>query len=191
MMQENLSNEEKGLYILSRRIVKKNIIITSVWSAICLFMWITSIILFPFDKLISISVFILIVLLLPLRMLKVDKVLFDSSYRATVTDVDYITENNTVLVISFRTIRDNSDIVKAKVTCIREDGKKEVLIFEERKVMENDIYYKPGDTVLKLKGLKFPIKLPIDPRSRMLCPKCGSWVHPGACECGYCRSYWN
>ena len=190
-MQDNVSKEEKALCALSQRIVRKNVIITSVWSAICLSLWITSIILFPLDKLISISVFILIVLLLPLKLLKVDKVLLDSTYRATVIGTDYITESNTVLVISFRTVRDNSDIVKAKITCKREDGKEKVFIFDERKVMENDIYYKPGDTILKLKGLKYPVKLPIDESSKMLCPKCGSWVYPDIGECGYCRSYWN
>ena len=190
-MQDNISPEEKALYALSERILKKNVIITAVWSVICLSLWILSIILFPFQMLISISVFFLIVLFLPLRLLKIDKVLLDSTYRATVTDIDYITESNTVLVISFRTIRDNSDIVKAKITCKRDDGKTEVLIFEERKIMENDIYYKPGDTILKFKGLKFPVKLPIDKSRKMICPKCGSWVYPDIGECGYCRSYWN
>ncbi len=56
-------------------------------------------------------------------------------------------------------------------------------------VTRNDkLYYAPDDRVLKMRAMKYPVKCPIDPNERIVCPKCGSEMKAGRRYCPLCRT---
>ena len=134
------------------------------------------------------SVFVLVLLSLPFLLFGVHKTLFGKSYYADVTDTRYDQRMKNVGALSTRREFADAEIEVAVIT-LKTDEKETIrLEFSEESVKANSIYYKTGDRIMKIKGLKFPIKCPLDSVDRILCPKCGNFMKEGKIRCGYCKT---
>lgn len=80
------------------------------------------------------------------------------------------------------------EVSTADVVFDGDHGERLCVTYKERSVLANEIYYKPGDRVLVLRGLKYPVKYPIPDDAEYLCPVCGNFIKPARRRCPWCKA---
>ncbi len=180
--------EERKLRALGRRKLIKAWILTILWYAAVMGGW--AYITVRFNRSITHpgSFIFLFLLALPIYPLKIYRVLFAKSFYATVGEVKF--SEAVKLVVGRVTIRQarNLEYEIVSVTFHGDNGEKQTITYKEANVRADNCYYKFGDRVLVLPGLKYPVKVPIPEKERMLCPVCGVFMKKGERRCSWCKA---
>lgn len=180
--------QDARLRALGKRQQIRMAVLVALWSVALIGVWIYYILSTGRSLIDFTTVFVAVLLALPFLLFGAHKTLFGKSYYADVTDARYAQRMKNVGALGTRREFAEAEIEVAVVT-LKTDEKETIrLEFSEESVKANSIYYKPGDRVLKINGLKFPVKYPLDSADRILCPKCGNFMKEGKTRCGYCRT---
>jgi len=133
------------------------------------------------------ATFVILLLILPFWPFGLLKKLIGTTYYAEVTGVRYAQQRKNSIFLPSRTEARNAEIEVAVVTLKTDSGDIKQLVFTEDGLFKKEMYYKPGDRVLKIHGLKFPIKCPLPEDEPTVCPRCGNFIRPEQDRCGWCR----
>ena len=76
-----------------------------------------------------------------------------------------------------------------RLTLTADDGRRETIDLPEDNVHveKRETYYREGDRVYRVHGLRYPVRCPLAPDAPLLCPRCGRLLAPGRRECKPCR----
>ncbi|MBP3368307.1 MAG: hypothetical protein J6L71_02625 [Clostridia bacterium] len=78
----------------------------------------------------------------------------------------------------------------AEIVVMGDSGKSFATKYKKGSILHDEIFYKPGDRVFVVRGLKYPIKCPIPKDEEYICPSCGNFVHAGRRRCSWCKTDW-
>ncbi|MBE6560728.1 MAG: hypothetical protein E7662_06355 [Ruminococcaceae bacterium] len=179
---------EAQLKSLGERRRLRTAIITALWSAAVIGVWIGFLLYSKRSVIDFTTVFVLILLALPFLLFGAHKTLFGKSYYATVTDARYAQRMKNMGTGGTRKEFREAEIEVAVITLKTDTGETVRMEFPEDSVRDKEIYYKSGDRVMKINGLKFPVKCPLDCVERILCPRCGHFMKTGLRSCGWCKT---
>ena len=180
--------QDARLRALGKRQQVRMAVLVALWSAALIGVWLWYIISSGRSLIDFTTVLVLVMLALPFLLFGAHKTLFGKSYYADVTAARYAQRMKNVGALGTRREFADAEIEVAVVTLKTDEKETIQLEFPEESVKANSIYYKPGDRVLKINGLKYPVKYPLDSVERILCPKCGSFMKEGKTRCGYCKT---
>ena len=126
--------------------------------------------------------------ILPFYPLKVHKLLRTRTFYGKVESAKYSSQYKTTTgPITWNQAKE-LEFLTADVVFKGNHGEKFVVTYKESSVLSKDIYYKQDDRVLVIRGLKYPVKLPIPDDAEYICPVCGNFIKPGEKRCQWCRS---
>ncbi len=129
--------------------------------------------------------------ILPFYPFRVHRTLFSKSFYANVGAVKYADDLKLVqgaVMRGGRTIARAYEREVLSVTFHGDNGDKITVLYNEHNVRADGGYYKFGDRVLVLKGLKYPVKVPLPEDERMICPVCGLFIPKGERHCSWCNA---
>ena len=125
---------------------------------------------------------------LPFYPLRVQNTLCGKTFYANVVSAKYSSTYKALTgPMTWKQMRE-MEVSTADVVFDGDHGERLRVTYKERSVLANEIYYKPGDRVLVLRGLKYPVKCPIPDDAEYLCPVCGNFIKPGRRRCQWCRA---
>ncbi len=181
--------EERTLFALSKRKVIKTWVLTLLWLAAVAGLWVYITVAMNRPVTHPGSFVFLLLLMLPFYPLRAHQVMFGKSFYATVGTADFVVKTKGAAgPTTFRQMTKLEYIAYA-VTFYGEHGERKTVVYKEGSVHAKDGYYKQGDRVLVLAGLKFPVKCPMPTGSeKMLCPACGHELKEGQRHCGWCKA---
>ncbi len=174
--------EERKLKALCKRRLIKVWALALLWYGVVLGGWAYMIFAMnrPFNHP---SSFIYVLLLaLPVYPFKIHRKLFGKCFYANVGTVTF-SESVKVVTgpITIRQAR-TLEYEVVTVTFLGDNGEKRVIPYKEHNIRANDCYYKFGDRVYVLHGLKFPVKVPMPEEKEMACPVCGIFLKDDAAD---------
>ena len=125
---------------------------------------------------------------LPFYPLRVQNTLCGKTFYANVVSAKYSSTYKALTgPMTWKQMRE-MEVSTADVVFDGDHGERLRNTYKERSVLANEIYYKPGDRVLVLRGLKYPVKYPIPDNAEYLCPVCGNFIKPGRRRCPWCKA---
>lgn len=125
---------------------------------------------------------------LPFFPFKVQSILMTKTFYATVASAKFSSKYKTVTGPMTWTQTKELEVLAAEVLFKGDNGEKYTVTYKEASVLANDIYYKQGDRVLVIRGLKYPVKYPIPDTEEYICPVCGNFIKVGKKSCGWCKA---
>jgi len=178
--------EERKLRALCRRKLIKAWALLALWYAAVMGGWGYMTVTMNRPMLGADTFVYLILLALPFfRPFRVHRILFAKTFYANVGQVKY-TED--LKVVQGAVMRRGRTVARAyerevvSVTFHGDNGERETIVYNEHNVRGDNCYYKYGDRVLVLKGLRYPVKVPLPETEKMLCPVCGIFLKDDAAD---------
>lgn len=126
--------------------------------------------------------------LLPFYPFRVHKILFTRTFYGKVETAKFQNKFKTTTGPVTWNQAKELEILAAEVVFKGDKGEKYAVVYKENSVLSNEIYYKPRERVLVIKGLKYPVKYPIPDDAEYICPVCGNFIKPGKRLCGWCKA---
>ena len=146
---------EKQYRELSRRQVRKKAVPALVWILLDLVCWILYVVLSGKSLTHPSAIFFTILLVLPFYPFRIHLLLWQETFYGTIADLRYER-----MMVTDWTSKTNRRFKDAFVLYIRTDeGITEKQCFIHNDDIKKCAYYKKDDRVLKLKGVKFPVKV--------------------------------
>ncbi len=182
------TREERKLKALAKRKLIKAWVLTVLWYAAVIAGWAATVFYMRRPVTHPGSFIFMLMLVLPFYPLKAHTVLFGKTFYANVCDVRFGTV--TKAAGGFLTIKQAKNLEREAlfVTFNGDKGERKTVIYKEENIMMSGGYYKIGDRVLVLQGLKYPVKVPLPEDGKMLCPVCGMFTKEGKRKCGWCNA---
>lgn len=126
----------------------------------------------------------LILCVLPFFPFSASSVLFSKTFYAAVEDRSDYTQFQK---LKEARVSGRPETVEAlSVTFLRDDGRKFSLSFPKKADVMDGIHYEKGDRVIFVRGLKYPLELPLTDERERTCPRCGRTIGVGESRCGRC-----
>ncbi len=188
-MKEHLSPEtERKLISLGNRKYFRALFLTVGWIMLMIVLWIITALKWN-RSFTSPSNFVYPVLcVLPFFPFKVYKILMTKTFYGNVASAKFSNAYKTTTgPITWNQAKE-LDILTADVVFMGENGAKFAVTYKEESVLAHELYYKQGDRVLVIRGLKYPVKVPIPETEEHICPVCGNFIKVGKKRCQWCKS---
>lgn len=190
-MKERLDKRtEDKLIQIGRRKYIRAIVLTALWFVLVIFAWI-----YLTDKfnrsLTEPSSFVYpLLLVLPFYPFRVYEIFKTKTFYGEITTAKY--GRRVRATGDFMTWKQANSMEEqfAEIVVMGDSGKSFTTKLTKGSILHDEIFYKPGDRVLVVRGLKYPIKCPIPKDEEYICPSCGNFVHAGRCSCSWCKSDW-
>ena len=161
--------------------------LTLLWFVVVIMGWIMLSSLFNRSTWSPSTMLTLILLVFPFWPCKAYRVLFAKTFYATVTSV-----KNTdhffgpVMYFDFYEKRDRRCQIASVVRFLGDDKEHHSQLYVDDAVTTSRCFYREGDRVFVIRGLRFPVQVPIPAEGEVLCPKCGCVLKNGKRRCMRC-----
>ena len=190
-MKERLDKRtEDKLIQIGRKKYITAIVLTALWFVLVIFAWI-----YLTDKfnrsLTEPSSFVYpLLLVLPFYPFRVYEIFKTKTFYGEITTAKY--GRRVRATGDFMTWKQANSMEEqfAEIVVMGDSGKSFTTKLTKGSILHDEIFYKPGDRVFVVRGLKYPIKCPIPTDEEYICPSCGNFVQAGRRRCSWCKTDW-
>ena len=74
-----------------------------------------------------------------------------------------------------------------EVVCKKDDGKEFTILYKKSNYLMEGLHYQEGDQVFFVRGLKYPMKFPLQDDQEYTCPVCGKTINGENLICARCH----
>ncbi len=181
---------EKKLLALGRKKYLKTLFLTIAWFLLVIALWVGITRATGRDLLEPSSCLYTLLLILPFYPLRVQRVLFTKTFYGKVGVVKMANQNKSITgLVTSAQIQKEMEEQGVLVQFNGDRGERYTVYYREQSILANhELYYQPGDRVLVIRGLRFPVKYPIPEDAPYVCPVCGHQIKIGHRNCGWCKA---
>lgn len=180
----NRDSEERLISIGNKRYYL-TMILTVVWIILTLGSW-GAFMMYGDRSFTLISNYIpLILCVFPFFPFSAHKILFSKTFYAT---VHYTVNDTQFQQLKNAYVKDRPDTVDVlQVKFKNDDGKVFTISYPKKNDIIEGIHYRKGDRVFFVRGLKYPLEVPITDKTERTCPRCGRTVEVNSMVCKRCK----
>ena len=185
-MNEHLdSSIEAKLLAIGNKRYHKAMILTWAWIAVVIVGWLFWMIWKSRAFSLVPNYLPLILCALPFFPFRAHKILFAKTFYATIDHTVNDTQFQQLKEAYFKNRPDTKDVFILKLK--KDNGALTTLTYEKKNDIMDGLHYTEGMRVLLVRGLNYPIPLPITDTTKRTCPRCGRTVDVGETTCSRCQ----
>ncbi len=188
-MNERLSPKtERRLIALGNRKYCTALILTVGWIVLMLALWVLSDLYWGRPFLSAYNLAFPALCILPFFPFKVQRILRMKTFYGEVVSAKFSTVYKSPIGLPSVWSTKELDLPAGTFVFRGKNGMEYAATYTKDSVLAHELYYKQGDRVFVIRGLKYPVKIPIPEAQEYLCPACGNFIKPGKRRCAWCRS---
>lgn len=128
---------------------------------------------------------ILVLCILPFFPFNAHKILFSKSFYATVSYTVHSTQFESLKRASG--IQRPERVAVLEVVYKKDNDEEFTIAYKKNNYLMEGLHYQEGDRVFFARGLKYPVKFPIQNNQEYTCPVCGKTINDGNMICTRCH----
>lgn len=177
---------EKRLIALGKKRFWKVLLLTVAWIVAIIILW--RLYLIHFNRLFThpTSFAFPLFMILPFFPFHAHRTIFGKTFYGRVMSAKY-RKKRKIFLLTAADMK-NADYLTADVVFVGRNGESVTINYKLKSILDGNIYYKPDDYILFVRGLNYPVKYPIPEDKENICPVCGNFIKAGKRRCGWCKA---